>query len=85
MGLGDNVSNDFTVYPNPFENEFTVDFPENLVGNEFSLIDMMGRTILSSTITEQSTTVDAGELKKGIYTISVTMKNGNRLSKKLIK
>ena len=55
------------------------------MGNEFSLIDMMGRTILSSTITEQSTTVDAGELKKGIYTISVTMKNGNRLSKKLIK
>ena len=85
VGIGDNVSNDFTVYPNPFENEFTVDFPENLVGNEFSLIDMIGRTILSSTITEQSTTVDAGELKKGIYTISVTMKNGNRLSKKLIK
>jgi glucose/arabinose dehydrogenase len=85
VGIGDNGSNDFTVYPNPFENVFTVDFPVHLVGNEFSLIDVMGRTISSSTITEQSITVDAGDLKKGIYTISVTMKNGSRLSKKLIK
>ena len=64
---------------------FTVDFPAHLVGNEFSLIDLMGRTISSSTIKEQSITVDTGVLKKGIYTISVTMKNGSRLSKKLIK
>ena len=85
VGIGDNWSNDFTVYPNPFDNVFTVDFPAHLVGNEFSLIDLMGRTISSSTIKEQSITVDTGVLKKGIYTISVTMKNGSRLSKKLIK
>ena len=85
LGIGDNWSNDFTVYPNPFDNLFTVDFHAHLVGNEFSLIDLMGRTISSSTIKEQSITVDTGVLKKGIYTISVTMKNGSRLSKKLIK
>ena len=54
LGIGDNWSNDFTVYPNPFDNLFTVDFPAHLVGNEFSLIDLMGRTISSSTIKEQS-------------------------------
>ena len=85
LGIGDNWSIDFTVYPNPFDNLFTVDFHAHLVGNEFSLIDLMGRTISSSTIKEQSITVDTGVLKKGIYTISVTMKNGSRLSKKLIK
>ena len=50
VGIGDNWSNDFTVYPHPFDNLFTVDFPAHLVGNEFSLIDLMGRTISSSTI-----------------------------------
>jgi aldose sugar dehydrogenase len=85
VGLSENGSNDFTVYPNPVENVFTVDFPAHLVGNEYHLIDMTGRIISSATITEQSTRVDASNLEKGMYTVLVTLKNGSRLTTKLIK
>ena len=85
VGLSENGSNDFTVYPNPVENAFTVDFPAHLVGNVYQLIDMTGRIISSATITEQSTRVDASNLEKGMYTVLVTLKNGSRLTTKLIK
>ena len=85
VGLSENGSNDFTVYPNPVENVFTVDFPAHLVGNVYQLIDMTGRIISSATITEQSTRVDASNLEKGMYTVLVTLKNGSRLTTKLIK
>lgn len=85
VGLSENGSNDFTVYPNPVENVFTVDFPAHLVGNVYQLIDVTGRIISSATITEQSTRVDASNLEKGMYTVLVTLKNGSRLTTKLIK
>jgi glucose/arabinose dehydrogenase len=85
LGINDNFANSISVYPNPIGNEFTIEFPDNLIGNHYSLTDMTGRIIQSATISSTATRINSTELSKGIYALSVSLKNGKRFTKKLIK
>ncbi|MFZ4436508.1 MAG: PQQ-dependent sugar dehydrogenase [Flavobacterium psychrophilum] len=85
LGIDDQFKAAISVYPNPIGNEFTINFPDNVLGNQFYLTDLTGRTIFSSLISEQVLRINSTELKNGIYVLRVTMKNGTELTKKLIK
>ena len=85
LGIDDQFKAAISVYPNPIGNEFTINFPDNVLGNQFYLTDLTGRTIFSSLISEQVVRINSSELKNGIYVLRVTMKNGTELTKKLIK
>jgi glucose/arabinose dehydrogenase len=85
LGIDDNYASSISVYPNPIDNEFTINFPDNVLGNQFCLTDLTGRTIFSSLISEQVVRFNSTALKNGIYVLRVTMKNGTELTKKLIK
>ena len=85
LGIDDQFKAAISVYPNPIGNEFTINFPDNVLGNQFCLTDLTGRTIFSSLISEQVVRFNSTELKNGIYVLRVTMKNGTELTKKLIK
>ena len=85
LGIDDQFKAAISVYPNPIGNEFTINFTDNVLGNQFCLTDLTGRTIFSSLITEKVVRFNSTELKNGIYVLRVTMKNGTELTKKLIK
>ncbi|MCX6184611.1 MAG: PQQ-dependent sugar dehydrogenase [Flavobacterium sp.] len=85
LGIDDQFKAAISVYPNPIGNEFTINFTDNVLGNQFCLTDLTGRTIFSSLITEKVVRFNSTELKNGIYVLQVTMKNGTELTKKLIK
>ncbi len=85
LGIDDQFKAAISVYPNPIGNEFTINFTDNVLGNQFCLTDLTGRTIFSSLITEKVVLFNSTELKNGIYVLRVTMKNGTELTKKLIK
>ena len=85
LGIDDQFKAAISVYPNPIRNEFTINFPDNVLGNQFCLTDLTGRTIFSSLISEQVVRFNSTALKNGIYVLRVTMKNGTELTKKLIK
>jgi glucose/arabinose dehydrogenase len=85
LGIDDQFKAAISVYPNPIGNEFTINFPDNVLGNQFCLTDLTGRTIFSSLISEQVVRFNSTALKNGIYVLRVTMKNGTELTKKLIK
>lgn len=85
LGIDAVDGNSISVFPNPIANSVTINFPENTLGNPFSLTDMTGRLIYTSTINTQSTIIDTSELNKGIYLFHVRFRNGKIFTKKLIK
>ena len=85
LGTTEHLMTGISVFPNPIEQDFTINFPEDVLGNQFSLTDLTGRNIYSALITKQTTSINSADLNKGIYLLTVTMKNGSRYTKKLIK
>ena len=85
LTINDFGSNSFAIYPNPTENQFTMDVSDDLIGMSFSLIDMSGRVLFSSIITELSTKVNSSILENGMYQLIITGKNGEKIARKLLK
>jgi len=75
--------NDFTVYPNPFTHQIVV----NTQGaSEVDLLDITGKVIQHKKIDSSSTLLNfADSLSNGTYFISVTLKDGQVRTKKLLK
>ncbi len=76
--------NNFSVYPNPFSNQTTLQFTTEQVNSNISLIDVFGKTIHSFNFSGKEVKLNKGELSKGIYFISVTDANKNVMNKKII-
>lgn len=85
VGLSENGLNSINVYPNPVGDQFTVEFSENLLGQEINLTDMSGRVVYTSIIQTLTTDINSSELGKGIYQLNVIGQNGQKISKKLVK
>jgi hypothetical protein len=85
-GIETNNSSAFSIYPNPTENSFTIQFNIESESNiEILLSDISGRKVmqknygkLSSGI--QNITIDS-ELSDGIYWVNVISNQGNRIQK----
>jgi hypothetical protein len=70
------------IYPNPVVAEFTVKFPESFIGEQFTVSDLSGRTVMQGTILQSEMMLDASALEKGIYQLSI---NGRSAGRKFVK
>lgn len=72
------------MYPNPVLDFITLQNPENIKINNYSVLDMNGRVLLSKPYSVSNEVIDLSSLSKGIYFIQLDSEKGT-LSKKIIK
>lgn len=72
------------IYPNPVLDHITLQNPDNIQINNYSVMDMNGRVLLSKPYSISDNTIDLTSLYKGIYFIVLDSEKG-ALSKKIIK
>lgn len=77
----DDYNFDFNVYPNPANNNVTVN--GLIEGAQVDLINILGESIQTRIASNSKLTLDLDELSNGTYFIRVSTENGN-LTKKLI-
>ena len=76
-----NISNNITIYPNPFNETINITLSSKLVLKNVIIYDLLGKEI----ITTNKNVLDVRDLKSGIYLIQVIDNNGNMHNQKLIK
>ncbi len=72
------LNENYSVYPNPFNNKTTINVSDNLViaGLDFILNDVLGREIREIKITSPKTELEKGNLKSGIYFYQLRCREG---------
>jgi hypothetical protein len=65
----------FSIYPNPAQTVFNVKADSKLVGEQYTIIDNSGRTVLYGKILAEITSIELGSLSNGIYLFNI----GNNL------
>lgn len=58
------------IYPNPSSNSFNLWVNTTLLSTDYSVYDMLGRTVLYGKINSENISVDISTLSKGIYLLS---------------
>lgn len=80
LGVDETAEEQFTVYPNPFENELTVNGLQLAVNTIIEVRDVMGRLVERQTITTENFKLDTENWEKGVYFLRV-----GEVTKKIIK
>ena len=75
--------NSFSIYPNPFEDEISIEFKGTKSGN-LRVLDIQGKEILFINLTQQSQKVDLSSISSGLYFL-VLDSNGEVFTSKVIK
>lgn len=60
------------VYPNPSSGFLKLNFPKELSGADFMVIDQLGRTVYSGKVSAKTVQVDLSELASGVYTFNAS-------------
>ncbi|MBP6236364.1 MAG: T9SS type A sorting domain-containing protein [Saprospiraceae bacterium] len=71
------------IYPNPFDEFLNFEFSDDGIRN-ISIINMDGKMVKNVISCEQDSTIDARDLKPGMYLISI-IQNSRQMIKKIIK
>ncbi|MGV3612840.1 MAG: T9SS type A sorting domain-containing protein [Fluviicola sp.] len=74
-GLEEESFGDFELYPNPANQELTLNFGELKGIQTISILDLAGRTVLSTT--GNSSTIDVSSLESGKYFLMIEHEAGN--------
>ena len=61
-----------SVYPNPFTDKVFLDFNPRIIGSEFSIIDLSGRTVMSGLIRSEKMNLDFSKLNSGIFILKIS-------------
>lgn len=85
-GLGENDSNgEFSVFPNPTQNKFSVVFPANAGVTAIQLFDMLGKEIPMHSGNEPTSgtimVYDLTDFAEGVYLLRVQSSSGNKTTK----
>ena len=84
-GLEENNLDGLSIYPNPTNDFITIDLTSgNAIVNEIKLVDLTGKTLLTSTIINNSTKLDLHTLSAGVYHVIVNTNLGS-VTRKIIK
>ncbi|MCB9185203.1 MAG: T9SS type A sorting domain-containing protein [Flavobacteriales bacterium] len=82
-GLEEQEETHLNVYPNPFQNEFTISRDWDGQAN-YVVFDALGRTILSGMLTATQTVISTSDFSSGVYLLEV--RNGSdHYTQRLIK
>jgi hypothetical protein len=73
-------NNNITVYPNPANDKLNIEFDETTKNVSFSIADLSGKTIISSTLINSSS-IDISGLNIGMYLLNIDTNNGTKTVK----
>jgi hypothetical protein len=76
-------NNNYNIYPNPFNNTLIIDNLNNT--KQIIINNIIGQTVLSVNVTNNTEIINTTDLKNGIYLISIIGKNNNIVTLKIIK
>jgi len=79
----DAMTNTIMSYPNPVENQLTLDL-KDVQDATYSLSDSTGKRVLSGSIQKGTAIMDSSALKSGLYFLQITSAKGN-YTKKIVK
>ena len=84
-GLEENNLDGLSIFPNPTNDFITIDLTSgNAIVNEIKLVDLTGKTLLTSTIINNSSKLDLQMLSAGVYHVIVNTNLGS-VTRKIIK
>ena len=81
--ISETKSNKLSVFPNPIQERIHVTLPNNEQIARIELLDMQGRTALQGA--DSPIYLDGSSLRSGAYMIQVTLEDGTRLQKRVVK
>ncbi len=85
-GISNTSKKVVSIYPNPTKGIITLNLTDfkNLSGLNVSISDILGKTILNKTTTQQNETIDLSGFESGIYIISIQTEQ-EIVTKKIVK
>lgn len=72
------------VYPNPFNNQFMVNYKLENATAQLMVFNMYGKLVSNQVITKQNTLIDLSNEASGIYFVQIT-DGATRITKKMVK
>lgn len=78
-------SNLFTIYPNPASGNVNIAVNNLTEEAQVSVTDVLGKTVLSSTISDANTNLNVSSLKSGVYFITLQAQDKSATKKVVIK
>ncbi len=77
------ANNNFEVllFPNPVSNQLTIRTDVGLIGSNYTVLNIMGQTVLSGKINSDHTLLEVGNLPGGIYLVQIQSKKGGFTSR----
>ncbi len=68
------------LYPNPANYQLTIKTDEKLIGSNYTVLNIMGQTVLSGKINSDNTLLEVGSFPSGIYFVQIQSKDGSSVS-----
>ncbi|WP_258104258.1 RICIN domain-containing protein [Marinoscillum sp. MHG1-6] len=78
LGGDEEVLNEMSLYPNPITDVLNIDIPTDNLNAELSIIDIFGRSVMETQLTQSTNKLDLGALKSGIYMVRVKLGDSTR-------
>jgi hypothetical protein len=85
VGVEEQEAASFTVFPNPGEGIFTVQFQEQVVNAVLEVNDLVGRTLLRQTVNSNAHTIDLTAQPTGMYLLTVRLDGALSHSRLVLK
>jgi len=83
-GINNIKQSQFNLYPNPTNGIFVIELDKNLK-YEVTVIDILGKTVYTSSINDMNTTIDLSGLEKGVYTVELKDENSKYTEKLIVE
>lgn len=71
VGIDDLTSSSVSIYPNPATEALTITVNNSLIRNNFRVVDMLGKTVLSDKIQSTVQTINIESLSQGMYYLMI--------------
>lgn len=76
-----NKSSQIKMYPNPFQDELNISLSPNEIGNQFKIVDILGRVVISGELTVSENKLNLSDLNPGLY-LFIYQDYSNKIIKK---
>jgi hypothetical protein len=83
MGIHEAAQVNWSLFPNPASTELTIKTDYSLQGKKYRILDIAGRTIVSSSL--EGTTINVSALDKGMYILQVENSKGGFSAQRFMK
>ena len=75
VGINEDKIKEFSLYPNPANSNIKLNFSAEFIGENYSVIDPLGKTILTGKVNGVDLLVEIGNLQEGIYLFCIGEKS----------